>query len=719
MISEVTSPKKKLSQKEAGQRHLERMRKRNAAQSKATADVGPIPDVVNLERREACRHDLHLFLTTYFPHSTGLKPFSDDHLDLIQSMENVILKGGRRVNAFFRGGAKTTIAENSILWAAVYGHRKYMVVYGADQGAADQIIGSIKTELESNDLLFEDFPEVCHPIVELAGIATRCNSQTVGGERTRIKWGTDKLVLPTVVDKKGNYLPSSAICVQAKGFSGGTRGLAHKNAEGKKQRPDLVLLDDIQTDELAGNPASVAKALKIIKRAILKLGGHGTQLAAINNGTVIEENDVIDQLLDHNKHPEWQGLRYSMVKKWANKDAHDELWLGEYARIRRTYDIEDPNGRPGAEVKANDYYLANREDMDAGCVVAWEHCFATGDDGSIPEYSAIQHAYNALIDDGEETFASEFQNQPMKAEHDGETILPAKQFAIKVNMFKKRIVPGKVEKIVLSIDVQQRALFWSLIGYSPGFDMFGLDYGTFPEMGRTYYSYKEVKPTIQQKFPGLDLEIQIEKALTELISLKCGRTYTREDGVEMGIDIVIPDAGYQTKSVKRVAAHHPQFANIIFPTFGQGIKASACPMMDYRMEQFERRSKDYSIPWRLLPEKRGGGRHVMFDTNSVKTFLHRRIAIPAGNSGSFTMYQGRRHDMYADHFCASEVSDRIEGRGRVVNEWRHLPHRPDNHFLDTGTMSVVGASMLGVVLAGTEQPKRRKAKRKTKKVSYL
>jgi hypothetical protein len=46
--------------------------------------------------------------------------------------------------------------------------------------------------------------------------------------------------------------------------------------------------------------------------------------------------------------------------------------------------------------------------MDAGCLVSWEHCFDRD-----TELSAIQHAYNALIDDGEEVFASECQNEPL------------------------------------------------------------------------------------------------------------------------------------------------------------------------------------------------------------------------------------------------------------------------------------------------------------------
>jgi hypothetical protein len=47
---------------------------------------------------------------------------------------------------------------------------------------------SIKTELDANDLLLADYPEVCHPIQALDGIANRCNGQLYQGERTHIGW---------------------------------------------------------------------------------------------------------------------------------------------------------------------------------------------------------------------------------------------------------------------------------------------------------------------------------------------------------------------------------------------------------------------------------------------------------------------------------------------------------------------------------------------------
>ena len=56
----------------------------------AAAEIGAIPLPKNQRRRNAAGKSLLKFLTTYFPHSTGLKPFSDDHKRMISDLERII-----------------------------------------------------------------------------------------------------------------------------------------------------------------------------------------------------------------------------------------------------------------------------------------------------------------------------------------------------------------------------------------------------------------------------------------------------------------------------------------------------------------------------------------------------------------------------------------------------------------------------------------------------
>jgi hypothetical protein len=101
-------------------------------------------------------------------------------------------------------------------------------------------------------------------------------------------------------------------------------------------------------------------------------------------------------------------------------------------------------------------------------------------------------------------------------------------------------------------------------------------------------------------------------------------------------------------------------------------------------------------------------RHVLFDGNYWKSFIHGRLAVPMGDPGCLSLF-GRKpaeHRMLADHLAA-EYRVKTEGRGRVVDEWKLKPGR-DNHFFDCLVGSAVAASMQGAMLFGTDggKPKR-------------
>jgi hypothetical protein len=452
--------------KQAGGGEFERQRRYERRKSAAAADVGAIPPVKNPKRRQACRLDLNKFLVSYFPDSTGLKPFSEDHGSVIGHEQQCVLYGGWFLNLVYRGFAKTTIGENTIIWATAYGHWKFPPLFGATSSDAEKMLESIKSELSENDRLYEDFPEICHPIRCLEGKSQRCASQTYsihcdacggvpalkedetvcpacGGagsipSLTHIGWSGDTIVYPTLKMPRGfNAVggpaegaqlvdaPSSGAIITARGLTASTRGMRHKRPDGTQQRPDGFLIDDPQTDESAASPLQVQKGLSRIRKSILKLGGHSKRIAGIVNATVIEPNDVTEHLADPKENPAWQVERIKMVRAWAGAigrrtetrlylgakvggDAHKKLWLGEYQKIRNSFDRGDAHDQKRARKEATALYKKNRKKMDAGCEVSWEHCFEAD-----VEISAIQHAYNMLIDDGEEVFASECQNQPL------------------------------------------------------------------------------------------------------------------------------------------------------------------------------------------------------------------------------------------------------------------------------------------------------------------
>ena len=184
-------------------RHREVMAKRSREESASVKEIGPLPPVADPARRESCRPSLRLFCLTYCAPRFPL-PFSPDHDRVIAKLETCVLAGGQFAMAMPRGSGKTTLTEAAILWAILYGYRRYVVPVGATGPHAANIVGSVKAEIETNPMLAADFPEACYPIARLEGIAHRCNGQLYQGERTHITWTAKELILPTIPGSKAS-----------------------------------------------------------------------------------------------------------------------------------------------------------------------------------------------------------------------------------------------------------------------------------------------------------------------------------------------------------------------------------------------------------------------------------------------------------------------------------------------------------------------------------
>lgn len=658
----------------------------------AGSDIGDIPKVKNPIRKNRCRRDLFRFLTTYFPNSTGLSPFSDDHRRVIAKMQECVLAGGRHLNAVYRGFAKTTISENTALWATLYGHRRFLPVFGADSASAQGIIDSIKLELSENDLLYEDFPEVCHAVRHLEGRAQRAIAQSYQGKLTHTEWKAERLILPTIPGSKAS---GAIIC--ARGITGGFRGLKVKLPDGTQQRPDCVILDDIQTDESAGSALQVAKILSTLRKAIVKLGGHRKALAMVCNATVIEQDDVIDLLL---RDATWQSERIPLVRAWP--EAHKTLWLDSYATLRKSYDKGKAGDQGRAWREATAFYEANQAAMDAGAVVSWQNCYDPE-----TETSALQHAYNALIDDGEEAFASEYQVNPLPRVAVQADDLKAEEVAQRLNRCPRGMVPPDATRLTAFIDVQQDLLFWLVAGWSEGFGGSVVDYGAWPGQSRSYFTLTEARPTISAATGIATLEGSLYAALTRLADQLLGREWPLAEGGGMRVEKCLVDEGWgaSTEVVRRFCRQSAH-ASVLQPSKGYGVTAAMVPMSDWPKKAGERRG----LNWVMRAPDGGRGRLVLFDTNGWKPFVTHRLKQPMGEPGAITLFgdDPHVHRMFADHLT-SEYRVETTGRGRTLFEWKRLPNR-ENHLLDCMVGAAVAASILGVTPGGVPReavPRRR------------
>jgi hypothetical protein len=672
-------------------------------QTLLTNEIGPCPRPENPKRRARCAKSLYEFLVTYFPESTGLAPFSEDHKTVIASIERVILRGGRLANVVYREFAKTTIAENTILWAILNGHKRFAVLAGISKNAIAESMNSIKYELSENELLAEDYPEACFPIVCLEGKAQKARSQTVEGEHTNITWQAELIVLPALPVK---WSKCSAAAIQVRPF-GKPRGTGHK-AAGKRERPDFVLIDDPQDEESAVSKLQVEKNLRILSRSWLHSAGHKKTFSIIVNGTVIAKNDMMEKLLADQA---WEGQRISFVKSWSN--VHDTFWLRDYATIRTTHDKAIHGDRERAHRQATALYLKNRETADEGCEVSWDYRFTEP-----AEVSAIQHIYNVLIDDGPDVVATEYQNDPIVAENKFK--LTAEWIASKTNNLARRTIPKDAEFVTAHIDVHLRVLYYVICAWSKAFDGAVVDYGTFPKQPVSYFAQSSSPVSMAQFLAMSENDKRNEDAwitagLKVVTDDILGSEFRREDGAEMKCGMCLVDAkwGEKNKLVKQFCRRHSESGVRIMAAQGYGIGPAQKYFDEYRPEPGTR----VGLAWRV-GKPVDGDRWVTVDVNWWKSCVASRLSVPLGTPGGIELFgvDPREHSLFADH-CVSEYPEETTAKGRTRDVWYLYPGVTENHMWDDLIGCAVGASMLGAQFPEIDskpyRPRRRCAQRPT------
>jgi hypothetical protein len=653
-------------------------------------DIGSIPDVANPKRRVACERKLRKFLEMYL-HAWFPLPWSSDHLEALRLLELTILEGGLYAFAMPRGSGKTSMSEGAVLWAALYGHRKFIVAIAATKKLAESTIDSLKSELEVNDVLAEDFPEVCVPIRNLEGIANRCNGQTFKGQRTRIGWTKNEIVLPTIAGSA-----SSAVRIRAWGLVGAIRGIKVKDDAGGLLRPDFVIPDDPQTDRSARSKTQNLQRETLINGAVLGLAGPDKKIAAVIPGTVIQQNDAMHRILNRDLNPHWNGQIFKMLRRFPS---NSEIWE-EYARIRKDGLRAGDRGK-----SATAFYRANRAAMDAGADVAWPARFKPD------ELSALQSAMNLWIDNPS-SFAAEYQNDPLQdASLSLRLQLDADQLRQRLTGIPRGQVPRTCTRLTAGIDVQGAILYAVVHAWDESFGGSPIDYLTYPPQPVRYFSHRNPPRALADVFPGMQPTAQVYAGLKELTKIILSRSYPRAGNAgDLQVERCLIDAGDESDTIYQFC-RQTEYASRILPSKGFGIGAKANPMALWAKRDGERRGHGWILGF---PES-GKGKLVKIDRNTWGTFVAGRLQSPDGTPGAIRLPGDKphEHELFADHL-ASEFGEPTEGRGRKLHEWSLLPGR-ENHWLDCMVLAAVAVSTLGLVFdagAAAGDPKPPETRRK-------
>ena len=332
--------------------------------------------------------------------------------------------------------------------------------------------------------------------------------------------------------------------------------------------------------------------------------------------------------------------------------------------------------------------------MDEGAEVAWPQRF------NYDEASALQHAMNLKLQD-EAAFWAEYQNEPLPEEVVGEEQLSPDQIAGKTNGYNRRRVPITAGHLTMFIDVQQKLLFYVVAGWEDDFTGYVIDYGAYPDQKRSYFTLRDVRRTLTVVKRGAGLEGSIYAGLEELTGKFLGTEWLREDGAYLKIERCLIDANWgQSTDVVYQFCRQSSHAAVLMPSHGRFVGASSIPFSDYKRKRGDRVGHNWRIP---NVTGRRTVRHLVFDTNYWKSFVHARLAVAMGDKGCLSVFGNKAeiHRLFAEHLSA-EYRVQTQGRGRTVDEWKIRPEQFDNHWLDCLVGCAVAASMQGVVLPGTD-----------------
>lgn len=257
----------------------------------------------------------------------------------------------RTVVASPRGHAKSTlISFGYVLWLIVYNYKKFIVIVSATGTVSKQFLLNIRTALETNQRLRQDFGDLTSDDL----------------------WNNTEL------------LTQNKVFITGRSAGQQMRGL---NFNGT--RPDIVILDDLETPEQVASPAQTRDLEKWFNSDVLPMGSISADFIYI--GTVLSYESLLYHMLTNAGYSSWTRKRFQAVIEFSRSP----LW-GEWETI-----ITDLERGDHAYDDAVSFYKEHREEMLEGTEVLW------------PDQRPDMYRYlmERRIAD-EESFASEYMNDP-------------------------------------------------------------------------------------------------------------------------------------------------------------------------------------------------------------------------------------------------------------------------------------------------------------------
>lgn len=236
------------------------------------------------QRIARCEHDSEEFARTYLKRHFS-KPFCEMHRYLFGRIDAPAPDGGKRtaIIAPRKFGKTTQINLVLPLQELAYQRKRFVLLIGESSGAAEGNLATITQEIETNELLLEDFPHLAP--------ATDPKGQFV-------KWTDRQLVF------------KNHATIMAKGMGSRMRGIKYRD-----QRPDLSIVDDPESPETADTFLKRRRHKRWFGGTFLGLGTENWDIFVIGN---LPHHDALIAGLVRSK--EWDGIMYRAINIPARPD---------------------------------------------------------------------------------------------------------------------------------------------------------------------------------------------------------------------------------------------------------------------------------------------------------------------------------------------------------------------------------------------------------------
>lgn len=623
----------------------------------------------NLTRRRRYERDTAKWLKYYLAEAFPL-PWAEFHLRYIADLDYIAKNGGWKAEALPRGSGKTTIAEGVALKYLLTGKSRFLAMISATGSFSKEAIKDIKTWLQGSDRLHADYPEVTSVIRHTNGIPQAMKSATANGDPVVIEWTANQIVLPDCKmimpsGKKVTPVSENAV-IRCEGITGSIRGMKYATASGKILRPDMAIVDDPQTRESSRSPEQTRQRIEIIKADIAGLAGPSKDIRIVVPCTIIERDDLADELTNYELAPDFLGERQPF---FLSMPKNMELWHA-YNEIRKEGISNRDRGKSTA-----DFYKKNKARLTEGVEVTWIQ--RKGDNA----VDGIQWGMDQYFKLGEKGFASELQNEPVP----GETM---------INLSKQQVLAcegssarwkahNDTVATTFFIDLNPRTygLFWSVISFEMQMSGRVLAYGNYPGKNA---------PLVPEGSSEQQEDAILFESLRKLCTALSDARIVNERGDALKIDLGMIDGGYNFKTVQRFV----QAARMPFQLAVSRGRAST-KYLDTGRDVIKAMDKIH------LRKNPANQRYLSHNTDSLREMVNRAFQAGPKAPGGIEIHKSPPlHDEFAESIISTRLVDKAEGVRGIMYRWARTPGGQD-HLLDCVVGCYAAAHWLGIESMGT------------------